>query len=373
MKILWLASFSGNVGDVINHAGFENRILAGYQIECIDKVEIRDYYFSNVNRLKFDSSFADLVNRYDVFVVGGGGFFDLRWECSCSGTTIDFSDEFIDSVHTKVIINSMGYHEFPGETNEQLKNKFQCFIKKIMLKNWLITVRNDGSFERLMASYGKEVANCFLKVPDNAFFYTDGINKKDNNGTYIGLCITNDLFSKEYNAGLCIDEFNSIVSDLIEELCNNGEKILLMIHTPSDIGIVSLLLSNISERNKRNRVIVSSFDASSEDASERIMAYYRQCKCIIGMRFHSVILGVINSVPTIALSGHSQIEDLFHELELSEYCIKLDSVNFKERIKRLIRIIDNDSMVEKYNLLYDKLCVSENEYYLKINNYLQKR
>ena len=65
----------------------------------------------------------------------------------------------------------MGYHEYPDRTNEIICQKFNNFLNKIIDKrNWLVSVRNDGSFERIENRYKNIDLNKILKVPDNAFF-----------------------------------------------------------------------------------------------------------------------------------------------------------------------------------------------------------
>jgi len=75
MRILHLASFSGNYKDIVNHNGFYNNLarLCDSKLQ-IDQEEIRDYYTIRKNK-SFDSSFVEYVNKYDLLVIGGGNFF----------------------------------------------------------------------------------------------------------------------------------------------------------------------------------------------------------------------------------------------------------------------------------------------------------
>lgn len=61
-KILHLASFQGNVGDILNHQGFYStygHLFGEYQVT---KIEIRDFYASAEKQRRFDDAFADYVN-----------------------------------------------------------------------------------------------------------------------------------------------------------------------------------------------------------------------------------------------------------------------------------------------------------------------
>ncbi len=85
---LHIASFNGNIGDVTNHNGFRNELKkAGFDWR-MDHMEMREFYKSRSVR-KFDDAFANAANEYDLLIFGGGGFFDLQWDYSCTGCTID--------------------------------------------------------------------------------------------------------------------------------------------------------------------------------------------------------------------------------------------------------------------------------------------
>ena len=95
IRALHLASFNGNIGDIANHVGFWN-LFKKYVTNDVEVtyLEIREYYKS-WNLRQFDDSFADLVNRYDLLVIGGGNFFDVKWDYSTTGTTLNISDEIL--------------------------------------------------------------------------------------------------------------------------------------------------------------------------------------------------------------------------------------------------------------------------------------
>lgn len=172
LNIIHIASHKGNIGDIFNHAGFYQYLDKILNKEySIEKVELRDFYYSAKNKKNFDKVFADYINTFDLCIIGGGGFFDAQWENSQTGTTLDFSDNFIDCIKIPVIVNAMGYHEYPDKTNEIIRQKFNHFLNKIVDKrNWLVSVRNDGSFERIEKQYKNIALDKILKVPDNAFF-----------------------------------------------------------------------------------------------------------------------------------------------------------------------------------------------------------
>lgn len=74
------------------------------------------------------------------------------------------------------------------------------------------------------------------------------------------------------------------------------------------------------------------------------------------MRFHSIIMGINLNIPTIALAGHQQIESLFSELSLSDFCIKVNKTDVYEKLNVMVGKLLNDKFIDKrYNSIYKKL------------------
>lgn len=166
MQICHIASHKGNVGDLINHQGFYNNMLPAEVSANIERIELRDFYYSYNQRRVFDEHLARQLNKCDLVVIGGGGYLDAQWPESETGTTLSLSRQFIDSLSTKVLVNAIGYHEYPGRTNASICRKFSSFLGYVsQLDNWMVTVRNDGSYERLAFRYGETALHNIKKVP----------------------------------------------------------------------------------------------------------------------------------------------------------------------------------------------------------------
>ena len=129
IRALHLASFNGNIGDIANHVGFWN-LFKKYVTNDVEVtyLEIREYYKS-WNLRQFDDSFADLVNRYDLLVIGGGNFFDVKWDYSTTGTTLNISDEILRKIHIPIVFNGLGVDYSPNMCLAKVKDCFGSFIK----------------------------------------------------------------------------------------------------------------------------------------------------------------------------------------------------------------------------------------------------
>ncbi len=355
MKIMHIASFQGNCGDILSHSGFYNllkKILPNENID-VTQIEMRDFYRNSQLR-KFDSTFLNEVNTYDLLVIGGGGFFDVQFDTQ-SGATMDMGFDFINGVKIPVWINSIGYHELTE--NEELYNKFYNWISYIKTEpNWFISLRNDGSEQRFNKRFN--VNDYFLTVPDNAFWYErKSPEKKENDkNKRIGLILTNDLFSSGYNH-IDKDEVNMIFRQIINELLNKNYDITFFLHTPQDFFLLPDLCKEISNENLRKHVVVSPYISSIKNSISRIEPYYNECDLIVSMRFHGCVLGLLNSIPVLALAGHTQIEDFMTVNGLGENCVIVNDELSNEKLLKKVQLMlaHSNEIVEKQNYIIDQM------------------
>lgn len=374
MQICHIASHKGNVGDLINHQGFYNNMLPAEVSANIERIELRDFYYSYNQRRVFDEHLARQLNKCNLVVIGGGGYLDAQWPESETGTTLSLSRQFIDSLSTKVLVNAIGYHEYPGRTNASICRKFSSFLGYVsQLDNWMVTVRNDGSYERLAFRYGETALHNIKKVPDNGFFCDLQKRLYLPKDRTVGMCITNDLFCAEYNKGVQAVNFNQYISTIINELCSIGYRIVLLPHTPPDIEIVGKLYSHISSQYKREKLVVAPLDANTSSAINRLNEYYNLCSCIIGMRFHSLICAINLGIPAIALAGHEQIEGLYRELSLSDYCVRVDNLSFRDKLFSMVdKCVSKSELIHaRYTDFYKKMNIEETSYKSTLLKFLQ--
>ena len=94
LRVLHLASFSGNIGDNANHMGFRPWFAdqVGRNVEWTN-CEIREFYWKE---RAFDADFVVLANSFDALVIGGGNYFELWVENSPTGTSIAITPEDFD-------------------------------------------------------------------------------------------------------------------------------------------------------------------------------------------------------------------------------------------------------------------------------------
>ena len=353
MRVLHLASFGGNFGDVLNHQGFYNTVGKALDFQSIKQIEVRRFYrnASEEERLFFNDEFVKEINSYDLFVLGGGGFFDAKWAYSNTGTTINFNDSFIEGVKVPVVVNAMGYHEFFNETTPEICAKFKFFIKKIIDKGWFISFRNDGSQNRFRNRYGNGFDNNIISVPDNGFFGVDRTRTKLFDTLYsddrktIGFCITNDLFTKEFNGELDTESFNEHILDVLEKLAERY-RVVLFAHTPDDVALIGRFFNNLPNIVKRYNLVICPYCPNGVGSIKEMSRYYSACDIIVGMRFHSLILGLQLGKPTIAMANHPQISGLYEEIGLRDYIVPLNNFSFSQTLFDKLSEIQNNTIIE---------------------------
>lgn len=352
MRVLHLASFGGNFGDVLNHQGFYNTVGKALDFKSIKQIEIRRFYrnASEKERLFFNDEFVKEVNSYDLFVLGGGGFFDAKWAYSNTGTTIDFNDSFIEGIKVPVVVNAMGYHEFFNDTTPEICEKFKVFIKKIIDKGWFISFRNDGSQNRFRNRYGDGFGNNIISVPDNGFFGVDRTKVFDtlysDDRKTIGFCITNDLFTKEFNGDLDAESFNERILGVLEKLAERY-RIVLFAHTPDDVALVGHYFNNLPNSVKRYNLVICPYCPNGVGSIKEMSRYYTACDIIVGMRFHSLILGLQLGKPTIAMANHPQISGLYEEIGLGDYIVPLNNYSYSQTLFDKLSEIQNNTIIEE--------------------------
>ena len=355
-KVLHIASFGGNVGDLINHNGFYRLFDDLFDRDGSDRIEIRDFYYSAYPRLLFDQKMLDTINKHDMVVFGGGNFFDCRWEGSRTGTTLDMSQDFISRIKVPVLVNCMGYDapEFYGMTNLEVERRFETFIRQISeCPNWFVSFRNDESYYRITQKYPWLRTDRVHKAPDCAFYNSYRGDTLPKN--ILGLNVSHDLFRDDYNGrDMTINHFDCVIANFIKEMCSDGWSVRFFLHTPQDIYTVAGICRMLPDKLLRSHITIATMELYGDisKVAEKYISSYAECGIVVGMRFHACVSGLIAGVPTIALAGHSKMESLYRELGLSQYCIRVMG-DFGKKLYELCTGID-EGLMEKIDVVCKK-------------------
>lgn len=325
-NIMHIASFSGNIGDIINHYGFYKSF--NIDEKCVEKIEIRRFYRNCVgsDKLAFNEALIEKINSKKLLILGGGGFFDVYWNESSTGTTLDMSRTFLDKIRVPVLVNAMGVHFIHKRSEAQYK--FFHFLNDIRRReNWFVSIRNDGSYKRIRNIYGEDILEHIYVVPDNGFRFavdTEPEYKKSYKKR-IGLSVTNELLDPIYTGSENIDKFNDKMAKIISEYLEKAE-LCFFLHTPQDLLTLYEIVSRMGAEKMRKDVTIAPY--SFYDNGKRILKYYKGCDAVVGMRFHSNVMAIANRIPIIGLAMHEQIEDLYREINYCKQCVKVGNPEY---------------------------------------------
>ncbi|MBD3196222.1 MAG: hypothetical protein GF317_14285 [Candidatus Lokiarchaeota archaeon] len=338
MKILHLASFRGNWGDVISHQGLYTILDRFYPSYTCTQLEIRKCYsnYQNNDKLVFNKALARHINKkYDLFLVGGGGFLDFWNEDSPTGTDLRFSKEFIETLTTPTLLCSLGCITH-RKTTQLVKDKFTSFLKTILDHPYIdLLLRNDGSTYILRELIGVEIPI----ILDNAFFtpktsFPSLFTKK-----YITLNIAHDQLLMQnqilhkINPELFYNELRKILTYI---LTTTNYNIVFIPHILSDLTAIKKILNTLPYFDKKTRINIAPC-ITSKDGYEIIDSIYTHAEVNFCMRLHSNIISLIRKAPTIGLASLDRIIYLYKSLSLNNY-IKVDSSFFHKCINKLNKL-----------------------------------
>lgn len=168
LRVLHLASFSGNIGDNANHAGARVQFAKNLSFHFdYTELEIREFYWK---RKFFDESFIAYANQFDLLLIGGGNYFELWVEHSRTGCSIDLPPELLAGLECPVIFYGLGVDAGQGVPAVCL-TRFRCFMDYLLANDrFFIAVRNDGAIATLEKYLGPNYSAAITAVPDGGFF-----------------------------------------------------------------------------------------------------------------------------------------------------------------------------------------------------------
>ncbi len=331
MDILHVANFSGNVGDNANHNGMRCKLSEVFTEEThYDELDMRRFYknYDGKNKLYFDSDFVQLANKYDLVIIGGGNYFEVWLEDSSTGCTIDMKPEIVASLSTKVLFFGLGFDRSKGYSKKTLAH-FLEFIKSLQDKNkFMVTIRNDGSLEQFVDSYGIECSTLVHKVPDGGFFVSPKKSvplmlPEDRDNIILSLAM--DMPSVRYGkqneeSGQkhLVDSFVTYIKSMIDS--KPSILFTFMPHIFTDLNIINQVIGLLPDHIIRNHISVGPYLVGT-GAENFIFSYYREADLAIAMRFHANVCPISMCVPTIGIGTYKKITDLYKELSLEDRLI----------------------------------------------------
>lgn len=328
LNVLHVASFSGNIGDNANHAGFKSNLknkLSPTQLKFTE-YEIREVYWGNS---KFDSDFVQKANEADLVVIGGGNYFELWVDRSATGCSIDIALKDLEKIETPIIFNALGVDPAQGASVIAL-DKFRSFLDLVISKpNMILSCRNDGSFEALEKIVGTKYSKAFYHVPDaglftkvDDFFHPELVENKKN----VLIQVAGDMLDLRFNTALpgtiSFERFVHDTAAYIELLVKDVDcNVILCPHIFRDLDVIYKLLGVLDDKTRRTAVKVAPY-LQGDVGQSYIFGLYSKCDLVVAMRFHANLCAMGLGVPTIGLVNYRQIEKLYEEMDVVQNVVE---------------------------------------------------
>ncbi|OGG50606.1 hypothetical protein A2704_05050 [Candidatus Kaiserbacteria bacterium RIFCSPHIGHO2_01_FULL_54_36b] len=343
LKILHLASFTGNIGDNASNIGFGNilsRCLSdGYKITPI---ELRKFYtnYTLPDKHFFDRAFVDLANAQDLVVMGGGGILSFDIEGSATGTTLDIGENIWKEITAPVLITSVGIiaNAIVPAGNEE---KFKSFVRLLLgRKKTVLALRNDGSHKALVRMFDKAELEAIPQVLDSGFFYApsgrvyDALPSK-----YIAINITREQIQKGGGV-IVIDEdvyYGEMRNVLRHILDATDMHIVFVPHIHGDLAAIVRVLDGLTDFTVRSRIQVAPH-VQGDRGADLLFSIYKGSGLTLGTRFHANVCSLAMGVPCIGLVAQPRVRAMYASLGLSHECVNLEGAFSSELIAAVDRM-----------------------------------
>ena len=343
LRILQLASFKGNIGDNANHQGTRRELrnnLNEFSLNFED-LEIRDFFRGD--RL-YDEAFAAYVNTFDLFIVGGGNFFELWVDHSCNNTSVDISVDLLKIIKTPTVFYALGLDVGMGVSDAGIA-KFTSWLDYVISQDrFLLSLRNDGAYQTALDYLGEKYAQYFHRIPDGGFFF--GKNERETTSSInddrflIGVNIAGDMLDLRFdpsNGQLDYDGFLKAFSQSVESTLLKMPRAqwIFFAHIYKDLKVISDLLHTFPDKISRNRVSVAPY-LQGDSGSETVFSGYAQCDVVLANRFHANVCAMAAGVPVIGLINYPQIANLYGELNISRFAVDITQASFPSQLSSLL-------------------------------------
>lgn len=367
MKILHIASFTGNIGDNISHLGLEiilENFFAEFQLK---RLEIRKFYknYTGKDKHYFDFQFLNEMKDFDLCIIGGGGFLDYWVEGSESGTTIDMSVDLVSRISTPTLICSVGCIPHRPVPDGNLA-KFTAFLDACKCNPFVqIILRNDGSFLNINKLFGNSYVGLISEGIDNAFFIKGNYHCDFPVASpYIAINLSNDQLLMDSKVRGTIDQsiYYKQLAETIAFICDyKNINVIFIPHIHSDLLSISRLLSELDDYVIRERISVApcvQFKNGAKYNSE----IYKNAELTIAIRFHANIIPLALGSNAIGIVALDRVKHMYDSLGLQDNYVFADGYFANSLCEKIMKIVDGHRATYSPSFLEDKKALALQSY-----------
>ncbi len=384
MKVLHVASFTGNIGDNANHLGMRSKLESTLGVKAeYTELEIRYCYriYTGEHRWEFDDSFVEKANTHDLVIIGGGNFFEPWLDESATATTINITNERLKQISKPLVFFGVGFDIYKGLTPLNL-SRFSCFIEQcISQENVFISFRNDGSLNNFRIAYPDrpDLWSAIDIVPDGGFFYSakETVAPYMAGGKFWGINIASDMealrFPGSIEGGLSWKGFLKEYAHFLQKKLESNPDLQLIFfpHIFKDILAVGEFLGYFDDRLCRDRIVVAPF-ACGWMACDHLFSLYQRCELVMGMRFHTNVCSIAMNIPAIPLVSYPKLKDLYEELDIPERIVMVNRAGFSNRLEGNIAFGNSQSVRNRNTLIINQLSEKIDSFFKRIASHLAR-
>lgn len=340
LKVLHVASFQGNLGDSAMHDGaYRTRAEDCVESFVYTPLEVREYFHWGQKR--FDAGFVEYLNTFDLAIWGGLIGFQMWRADTASGTCFDIEPELLNDIRIPVAFYGIGCDATRG-VSEAAMEKCRRFLDVVYQRNFLFSLRNDGSRHLLEQALGADYVEPMSVIADGALFarpvaaWSEWLYPARK---LVAISLAGDMSDRRFAPadapliGVSQESFVQGMAETASELLalDEGLRVVFVPHIHSDLGLIAQVLECMPDVLRRRRVSVAPYLNGGENWSE-IFDIYRKASLVIGMRFHACVVALGQGVPTIAISTHHKVRGFFEDMRLLGNCMSLEGADWRDRL-----------------------------------------
>ncbi len=346
LRLLHIASFSGNIGDNANHMGFRPWFEAQLSAPAVwTSLEIREFYW---RERQWDADLVEFINGHDMLIIGGGNYFEMWVEHSPTGTSIAIDQKLFEEIQVPVFFNALGVD--PGQGVPAIaRDRFTAFLDKILnSEQYLVSVRNDGAHDNLRQHIGPTYADRVHGLPDHGFFVPapDEADPwtKENGDQRVAINLACDMSETRFAGFESQAEFAQEMASVVTSLAERNPQLqfALVPHIFRDLEIASQTIGFLDDRLRRTRLSVAPY-GSGDAAARRTLALYRSADLVMGMRFHANVCAMALGRSVLGLNCYPQIENLYQGLNLTGNLLNVGQAGFRDNALKLAELVLEDT------------------------------
>ncbi|KYG82845.1 polysaccharide pyruvyl transferase family protein [Roseivirga echinicomitans] len=380
LRVLQLASYQGNIGDNANLTGTRRALMKNldFKLEFHD-LEIREFFWKE---RFYDVSFADTVNEYDLFIFGGGNFFELWVDHSSNNTSVDIDISILKKIKTPTVFYSLGMDPGMG-VSEKGVSKFKKWLDYVISQErFVLSLRNDGSRNVAKKYLGNSYAKHFHFCPDGGLFteVPSATHPEIEEGMInVGMNLAGDMmdvrFPMDTTESIDSNTFLTELGQMFNNLFNKHDDLRLVLypHIYKDLEIISRFTYKMNDKQVRKKVSCAPYLTGFE-GQDYIFDSYLNCQLIMGNRFHTNICAMGLNIPSIGFINYRQIHDFYEEIDMLDRSVEVNMKGFSKDLELMIEdTLTNGKEVKKaYSEITNGLKDELNSFHFYLNNWLKQ-